>query len=558
MPALALTKRRLALKGGLAWLLTQFLLLMMMLRISAYGGPRNEEPAAFRDGVVLISFRSDILQAQADAILAGVGASELRRIGVGVHVLQVPPGRVSSTIKLLKSLDAIRYAEPDYLQTLAAGALPNDTYIGNQWAIQNNGQSVNGVTGIAGADERLPPAWTVTTGTNAVVVAIVDTGVQYSHPDLLTNMWNNPGGIGGCPAGTHGYNVLTLTCDPMDDDTSYGGHGTHVAGIVGAVANNATGVAGVNWTTSIMAVKWVTSNSVGATSDLITAMDWVVRAKQAGVNVRVMNDSATWPGTGFSQALSDEIDLLGSNDILFVTAAGNTAQNNDTVPRYPCSYNRPNMICVAASDQRDNPWSSSNHGTTTVKLAAPGVNIYSTLRLSNYGYISGTSMASPQVAGTAALILSRGYASVASLITTILNNVDPLPSLSSYVSTGGRLNVCKAVPGCAGALSGTPANSSPPVVSGVPQYGSLVGASAGLWSGSPTQYRYQWYRCASDGTKCSDIQGATSQSYAILAQADIGATLGVAVTASNLSGSATTPSAASAIVSPESSPFSIG
>src|SRR6476646_4181688 len=154
----------------------------------------------------------------------------------------------------------------------------------------------------------------------------------------------------------------------MDDDTSYGGHGTHVAGIVGAVANNATGVAGVNWTTSIMAVKWVTSNSVGATSDLITAMDWVVRAKQAGVNVRVMNDSATWPGTGFSQALSDEIDLLGSNDILFVTAAGNTAQNNDTVPRYPCSYNRPNMICVAASDQRDNPWSSSNHGTTTVKL----------------------------------------------------------------------------------------------------------------------------------------------------------------------------------------------
>jgi subtilisin family serine protease len=135
------------------------------------------------------------------------------------------------------------------------------------------------------------------------------------------------------------------------------------------------------------------------------------------------------------------------------------------------------MICVAASDQNDNPWSSSNYGTTTVKLAAPGVNIYSTLRLNNYGYISGTSMASPQVAGTAALILSRGYASVGSLIATILNNVDPLPSLSSYVSTGGRLNVCKAVPGCTGALSGTPANSSPPAVTGVPQYGSLVSAS---------------------------------------------------------------------------------
>ena len=276
---------------GLAHLPVQFLLPMMLPWIAAYGGPRSDEPAAFRDGVVLISFRGDILPGQANAILAGVEASEMRRIGVGVHVLRVPPGRVLSTIQILKSLDVIRYAEPDYLQTLDGGTLPNDTSIANQWAIQNSGQTVNGVTGIAGADERLPAAWTVTTGTNAVVVAIVDTGVQYSHPDLLTNMWNNPGGIGGCPAGTHGYNVLNLTCDPMDDDTSYGGHGTHVAGILGAVANNASGVAGVNWTTSIMAVKWVTSNSVGATSDLITAMDWVVHAKQAGVNVRVMNDS---------------------------------------------------------------------------------------------------------------------------------------------------------------------------------------------------------------------------------------------------------------------------
>src|SRR5262249_14708670 len=150
-------------------------------------------------------------------------------------------------------------------------------------------------------------------------------------------------------------------------------------------------------------------------------INWVISAKQAGINVRVANDSATWPGTGYSQALSDAIDALGANDILFVTAAGNTAQNNDTLPRYPCSYNRPTEICVAASDQNDNLWSSSNYGTTTVQLAAPGSNIYSTLRLSNYGYISGGSMASPQVAGAAALSLSLGYQSVYTLRNTILN-----------------------------------------------------------------------------------------------------------------------------------------
>jgi thermitase len=536
--------------------LFSFVLLGTAGPVRASGHP-NGAPATCRDGVVLMAFQSGISDAQQRAVLRSIGAVHVRRLGVEVHLLRVRPGQVFDAIQSLKARPEVRYAEPDFVQTVEGGALPNDTSIGTQWATQNTGQTINGITGTPGADERSLAAWSVTTGTNSVVVAALDSGVQYSHPDLLTNMWTNPGGVGGCPAGTHGYSVPSTSCDPMDDDTTYGGHGTHVAGILGAVGNNALGVAGVNWTSSIMAVKWMYGNGAGYTSDLITAMDWVVTAKQAGVNVRIVNDSATSPGTAFSQALSDEIDLLGSNDILVVTAAGNTAQNNDTIPRYPCSYDRPNMICVAASDQNDNLWRSSNYGPVTVKLAAPGVNIYSTLRLSNDGYLSGTSMATPQVSGTAALILSLGYQSVSDLRSMILSNVDPLPSLTPYLATGGRLNVCKALPGCSSTSTGPPTNSAQPLVTGVSQYGSLLGASTGMWSGMPTNYSYQWYRCDGSGSTCSLITGATAQSYVLLASADVGAALGVAVTATNASGFWSVQSGASAPVAQASSPFGV-
>ena len=242
-----------------------------------------------RDGVVLMKFQPSISQAQQDAILSSLGASVIKRVGVGVNVVNVGSGRVFGALQSLKARHEVLYAEPDFktsplddvpdinrrensgsantifdqtptdqrltaqAQGALTSALPNDVYIGEQWGVQNTGQTVNGTSGAAGADERLPATWSITTGTNAVVVAVLDTGVQYSHPDLLTNMWNNPGGIGGCAAGTHGYNVLTSVCDPMDDDAAYGGHGSHVAGILGAVGNNAAGVAGVNWTANIMA-----------------------------------------------------------------------------------------------------------------------------------------------------------------------------------------------------------------------------------------------------------------------------------------------------------------
>lgn len=398
---------------------------------------------------IILSFTKNTSRRQQKAIEKTVHAHEVRPLGIdNAYLVTVVSGQVVDVIHTLRSLAGVRYAEPDYMQKVTA--VPNDPDFPIQWAYQNTGQVVDGTAGTPGADERATYAWNVTTGSSSIVIGEVDTGVDYTHPDLAANIWTNPGGIGGCAAGTHGYNVLTSTCDPMDDDQVYGGHGTHVAGIMGAVGNNGVGVTGVNWHTTILPIKWVTSYGSGATSDLITALNWLLQAKQAGVNIRVVNDSTVFVGTAPSQALSDEIDLLGQNGILFVTAAGNTGQNNDdpSVGRYPCRYDRPTEICVAASDQNDDLPSWANYGPHTVDLAAPGNNIYSTILNHTYGFINGSSMASPQVAGAAALILSVDNMTPTQLKADIDNNVDQLPSLQGLLITGGRLDICKALPGC--------------------------------------------------------------------------------------------------------------
>jgi subtilisin family serine protease len=412
-------------------------------------GAQTTKPQLYRDDAVLVGFKPGV-PAKRQKAIAGTGAMRSRRLAPTIRIVHVHRGHVHRAVRMLRHRQGVRYAEPDYLMREAAA--PNDPSFRLQWGLANTGQVVNGNPGTPGADERALPAWTVTTGDPSVVIGETDSGIDYRHPDLAGNVWSNPGGIGGCVAGTHGYNVVAGTCDPMDDDTRFGGHGTHVAGIMGAVGNNGIGVTGVNWTTSILPVKFLNSSGSGPTSRLISALDWLVQAKQAGVNLRVVNDSATFVGTPYSQALSDEIDQLGANDILFVTAAGNTADNNDdpSVRRYPCGYGRPNEICVAASDQKDRLPSWANYGPNTVDLAAPGNNIYSTLRNGTYGYIRGSSMASAEVSGAAALILSNGYRSATALKADILNSVDRLPSLSGLVRTGGRLDICRALPSCFG------------------------------------------------------------------------------------------------------------
>ncbi len=248
--------------------------------------------APFRDGIVLVGFRGGTTAAQRTAIERRVGATEQRVIGAGTHVLRVSTGRVLTTIARLKTNPYVRYAEPDYL--VRADMTPNDPLYNKLWGMPKIVSN---------------KAWDITTGSKGIVVGVVDTGIDYNHPDLADNVWSNAGSINACPAGTHGFNVLTNSCDPMDDHN----HGTHVSGTIGAIGNNGMGVIGVDPTVSIMGLKFLNSGGSGSTSGAIAAIDWAVKAKVAGVNVRVLSNS--WGGGGYSQALKDEIDKAGARDI---------------------------------------------------------------------------------------------------------------------------------------------------------------------------------------------------------------------------------------------------
>ncbi|MFA6956256.1 MAG: FG-GAP-like repeat-containing protein [Thermoanaerobaculia bacterium] len=367
--------------------------------------------------------------------------------------------RSKNTEALVRALEHnpnVVYVEPNYI--IRRNAVPADTKYSELWALRNTGQLVGYYeTGIAGIDINAEAAWDVTTGSAGIVVGVVDTGVDYTHPDLAANIWSNPGGVGdpNCAAGTHGFDAITRTCDPKPFDSF---HGTHVAGTIGAVGNNALGVTGVNWTTTIMPLKFMNADG-GWIADAIAAIDFAIQAKIEGVNVRVLNNS--WGGEAFSKALLDEILKANEHDILFVASAGNDSINIESWPTYPAGYASPNVITVAATDYRDRLAAFSNYGPNTVHLGAPGANIVSTYSYGGYTSLSGTSMAAPHVSGVAALLLSKSPTlTTAEVKQAILSGVDPIPALAGKTITGGRLNAAKVLGVPAGAdfsLSTNPA-----------------------------------------------------------------------------------------------------
>jgi subtilisin family serine protease len=328
-------------------------------------------------------------------------------------------------------------------ETMTGTNVPNDPLFGEQWSLENSGQR----DGKVKADISALQAWTKTRGSDEVVVAVLDSGVDYTHPDLAANIWVRPANIApytdddlGTVDDVHGYNAVDNNGDPMDEN----GHGTHCAGIIGAEGGNSIGIAGINWKAQIMPLKFMSKSGFGTTKDAVEAINYVINRKKAGVNVRII--SASWGSTQRSRALEDAIRRAGEEGILFVAASGNASTDADKVPHYPASYELPNVISVAALNRHDMLASFSNYGAKRVHIAAPGAEIMSTWLKGEYEEHSGTSMATPEVSGVAALVLSVDPdLTVKELRERLLNSVDKLDTLRGKVSSGGRLNAARAV-----------------------------------------------------------------------------------------------------------------
>ncbi len=391
--------------------------------------------------------KSERLAAADDLIRGRTGGPAVevqRHLGGEAFLLATKDAAAHADLEAsLSRISGFRYVEPDLVYRTTA--IPNDSYFHYLDGMNNTGQ----FSGVFDADIDAPEAWNYTTGSHSVVVGVIDTGVDYTHPDLGPNIWINPGEVAsngydddgnGYVDDVFGYDFANDDSDPFDDN----GHGTHVAGTIGASGNNALGVVGVNWNVSIMALKFLEASGAGYTSSAVEAIYYATMMRQWGNNVRLTNNS--WGGVGYSQSLRNAIVASADADMLFVAAAGNESSNNDKHGHYPSSYNIANIISVAATDNQNQLAGFSNYGAKNVDIAAPGVEILSTMPSAEYDFLSGTSMATPHVAGVAALGWSLiPTASFADIRNALLDGVDPVNSLALYTATGGGLNAVRTL-----------------------------------------------------------------------------------------------------------------
>jgi thermitase len=450
-----------------------------------------------------LKFKKTVNESQNIMLLERDEAASLRLLGLDSRVSS--KGLDRAIRRALVESKNFEYVEPNYIYRVAehsrngtvdmlniaqqilpqdtSGLVPNDPMFGQLWGLQNLGQkdSAN-VDGVAGADIDAVKAWELGTGSKDIVVAVIDTGIDYNHPDLVDNMWSAPHPdpeVGGV---IHGFNAINGSFDPMDDND----HGTHCAGTIGGVGNNGIGVTGVAWNVSLMGVKFLSGSGSGTLADAIKAIDFATEQ-----SVDLMSNS--WGGGGYSQALYEAIVRANEKGIVFVAAAGNSSADNDTSPAYPATYDVPNVISVAATTNVDGLASFSSFGKRTVHVGAPGHNIVSAIAGDGYASFSGTSMATPHVAGAIALFQSqrgRGMAPV-DVRQELMKTSERVSSIKKKVAMGGsRLNVYNLV-----ANVEVPG----PVVVPVDQWSDLVANPIETEHPYPNNYKAEWRITSVDG-----------------------------------------------------------
>ncbi len=466
----------------------------------------------------LIKFSNHASEQEIDRVLdkSSLSAVEYFPSSRILHVMSEGPQSAKQTLENLNEEAHVMYAEPNY--PIQMDRTPNDPYYSSLWGLHNIGQS----SGTVGADIGMEQAWDLLTSSSKMVVAVIDTGIDYTHPDLKQNMWVNSKEVpnngkdddgNGYIDDYYGYNFYASKGDPMDDNY----HGTHVAGTIGAVGDNGVGVVGVNWNVQLMAIKFLSSDGGGYLSDAIKAIDYAVKN-----GAKVLNNS--W---GFSaglsglpsnpkdepvQSLRDAIQAADTEGVVFVASAGNNGTNADSSPSYPAAYSVKNIISVASTDRNDKLSSFSNYGKISVDLGAPGSSIYSTIptRYSTpYGTLSGTSMSSPHVTGAAAMVWANNSAlSHREVIDHLLQGVDSNSDLSGKSVTGGRLNVYKS-------LLLDQANHAPVASAGPDQYmalGELVTLSGSATDkDGDTSFTYAWTLTLPSGSSATLNSSSSSQ-----------------------------------------------
>ncbi|HSK05318.1 MAG TPA: S8 family serine peptidase [Kofleriaceae bacterium] len=396
---------------------------------------------SYRAGEVLVRFKSGVTGARAAAVHAGFAAQVLReyRVPSNLQLVGVPAGMtVEQALDDYRRDPDVLYAEPNFIYELDVS--PNDPSFPQLWGLHNTGQA----GGTVDADINAPAAWDITKGSDSVIIGVLDSGVDYTHPDLALNIFTNPGEIAGNGIDddgngwiddVHGIDAITNTGNPADTD----GHGTHVSGTIAARGNNGVGVVGVSWNAKLVSCK--AFSPYGALSDILQCMDYFLELKtRADHPVDIVATNNSWGGGSVSQALYDAISAHRQAGMLFVAAAGNNSSNTDLYPHYPSSYDHTNIISVLATDRFDQRAYFSNHGALTVDVGAPGQDIYSTLPGNSYGLLSGTSMATPHVTGLVGLLKAQSPArSAAQIKNLIMTGGTAAPGTTGTTLSGRRI-----------------------------------------------------------------------------------------------------------------------